>query len=332
MGVTGTRCAACGLPLHFDHYVPDASGSGLKIYRGSQPDGGHTWAPGENPVRFGAEHEWLRDAVAVMYGDGGVVEGPVEDGVLDDPKLKRKVFIVDEDEGVGYHRRCWVLAGQPTLADGALRGSGTHGWSLLSVYDGQLFELREYIDDGHAWALADPNGSAESRARIESVIAQAKRAPDKGATVKDVLEADRGWDGVTLRHPQTGKRTDQIHYRRDLTAAVDRSGYEHLVWLMKEYDGDSDRMPSAAVRASLEAFELRLKQAIEANAAAVLLMCTVGRGQCQYLIYAKDEKATCATIDALPGRDDPKPASYDNERDPEWKVYFGQMDPRRYLG
>lgn len=84
MGVIGTSCQLCNLPLHFDHYVRSPSLGMYKIFRSSNgPAGGHTWEPDERPVHFDArEHAWLCDAVAVRRHPPGIVAGAVEDGTL----------------------------------------------------------------------------------------------------------------------------------------------------------------------------------------------------------------------------------------------------------
>jgi hypothetical protein len=55
-------------------------------------------------------------------------------------------------------------------------------------------------------------------------------------------------------------------------------------------------------------------------------MVTIGQGQMQLVMQARDEATTRAQIEALPrGR---VPLSFDNERDEAWKIYFTQLAPR----
>jgi hypothetical protein len=43
------------------------------------------------------------------------------------------------------------------------------------------------------------------------------------------------------------------------------------------------------------------------------------------VIYARDELATRARIEALEGLNEPFPSEFDDERDPEWAVYLDQV-------
>ena len=336
MGVMGTYCRVCGLPVQHDHYVQQSGGGGFKIYRGGEADGGHTWAADESPVRFGPQHQWLQKAVAVSRDDDGeVFTGVAHDGVVTDAERGETTFVGNGDEDAWvFHLACWQLIGSPSGIAPEAIARNTHEWSMVSPYAGQLFDFAALLDDGKGWMLDDPSGSERSRARIEASIAATKLGGpvyQRGTTVGEVLAADRGWEGRLLRNPKTDERSDFVRYRFDVRAElVDRASYPALVWLMKEYDGDG--LPSGEVLQQLETFERALKSAVETDAAAILVLATVGHGQGQYLIYARDEKTTCALIDALPGRDVPTVADFDNEIDPEWKVYFDQMDPRRYFG
>src|SRR5262245_28464845 len=237
MGVTGSWCQLCRLPLQHDHYVPELGGGMLKIYRGSEPNGGHRWEDGERVVRPGHEHAWLADAVAVPP-EGPVLRGAVQDGTLVDRDSGETAFIWDgDDEAYAYHHHCWEVIGSPATMMVCPGGRGTHGWAVVEAYTGQLFELATYVDHGHAWALVDPRREPRSRERIATIAAQAllpmpSKWPDR---VADVIALDRGWRGKARydadMQPQYMLR-DRIDARPEL---VDLADYGTLVWAMKEY-------------------------------------------------------------------------------------------------
>jgi hypothetical protein len=321
MGVIGTSCQLCNLPLNHDHYVPSASLGMLKIYRSSSPGGGHDWEPGERVVPFTAEHAWLCDAVAVLH-DGRVVAGRVEDGALEADGESH--FVDDADEGYAYHRWCHELLGGEVATSIA-----THAWAQVQTYAGQLFEYQDLIAHGKAWMLVDPRTDSDdgrrSRARIDAIREQARlRMPRRNTpTVAELLASDRGWRGSMLRTDHAPRHI--LRYRDNVHPELDCAAYPALVWAMKEY---GEGMPDPATLAEVEAYEVALKAAVERDAAAILIMTTIGDGQAQFIIQARDEAATVAAITALPSGSHAKPVDFDNEADPAWKVYFTTMSPR----
>jgi hypothetical protein len=343
MGVTGSHCQLCRLPLQHDHYVRAANASHFKIYRGTggtEKNGGHTWEAGERVVVFGPEHAWLTDAIGLGRSDAGValVEGPVSDGILTDRTTGAEVFVGEGDEdALTYHRYCWEQFGAPREAGAAHRsprGHGTYGWAVIGAFGGQLFELAELIDGGLAWTLVDPRGDSPdattSRARIAGLLADTSRGdPPRGPppSIAHLLAVDRDWNAAILR--KDGVSRSLIHYRDDLHPALDRSAYSTLVWAMTEYGGTG--LPDATTGAALAEYEAALKAAVETNATAILVMSTAGDGQAQWLIYSKDEGATRAAIDSLPRGASLAAIEYDNTNDPTWAAFFDEMNPRRYL-
>lgn len=341
MGVTGSHCQLCRLPLQHDHYVRAASEPRFKIYRGTTPNGGHTWEAGERVVAFGPEHAWVMDAIGLMRSDAGpaLVEGPVSDGVLVDRTTGVEVFVGEGDEdALTYHRYCWEQFGAPGEAGAAgqsPRAQGTYGWAVIGAFGGQLFELGELVDGGLAWTLVDPRGDSpdarRSRARIAGLLADTSRGdPPRGPppSVARILEVDRDWSGAILR--KDGAARSLIHYRDDLHPGLDRSAYPTLVWAMTEYGGTG--VPDATTGAALVEYEAALKASVEATATGILVMSTAGDGQAQWLVYSRDEAATRAAIDSIPHGASLAAVEYDNTNDPTWAAFFDEMNPRRYLG
>ena len=114
MGVTGTSCQICNMPVQQDHYIP-ANGM-FMIYRGVPID-----RDTEPIFPFGPEHEWLKQAVALRVSPGDepqVLEGEIHDGWLEGPDGEDGVMVWDGvDERAALHSACWTLAGKPEWAD-----------------------------------------------------------------------------------------------------------------------------------------------------------------------------------------------------------------------
>ncbi len=303
----------------------------LQIYRTGLPGGGHEFEPGQRVVLFSSEHAWLCDAVAIpRHGTTtGVLHGTVEDGVLTDRNTGANSFIWKGDEdALAFHSWCWKRMGEPSTEAAATRAIGLHAWAVVATYDGQLFEHAEFRDHGYAWMLEDPDRSPRSRARIEAVLgrARSRAAPvAKHATVRDVVAAEQGWTGVTLRD---GDHTPvhQVHHRVDVHSELDTASYPTLVWAMVEYV--VPRLPSGDAMQALADYETAVIAAVERDAAAIVLMTTLGADQTQYLIQARDEAATRAAIEALPTPAGTKAVDFDNAQDPAWSNFFTEMDPR----
>ena len=159
MGVMGTWCQLCGLPVQHDHYVPDGSGHGLKIYRQGSEDGGHQWEDNEKPMKFGPEHQWLKDAVAIARDDDdgpAVLHGVAQDGNFEDANGEDSVFVANGDEDAYvFHAVCWKAMGKPAPVEPEQIANRTHRFSLQGPYQQQLFDVRTFVDDGKAWAFAE---------------------------------------------------------------------------------------------------------------------------------------------------------------------------------
>lgn len=333
MGVHGTYCQLCALPLNHDHYVE--SGMMLKIYRSGQPDGGHTWEPGEAPFRFGPEHAWLCRGVALPHGEPGVVlRGTVSDGAFRDEALGRMELVFEgDDDGRAYHAWCYDAIGAPTSSRDAPVARGAHAWSSVGAYHAQLFEIATFARDGLAWMLEDPAGdtpnAARSRARIAALAADARRIGPRFTepvprSIADVLAQDRDWEARMFRN---GARRELLRLRFAPRPELDVHTYPAMVWLVREYAGDAEGLPPPPLRDTRLAFEEQLKAAVEADGAAILVASMIGGtdDRLQYMMYARDADATMAAIAGV----DPSIVAddYANEDDPQWNILFREVRP-----
>jgi hypothetical protein len=283
MGVTGTFCVVCGLPVEHDHYVP--SSGMFKIYRGSRPGGGHEWEPDEDPFRFGPEHAWLRACVA-LSDDPAVPprHGTVEDADLTVTGTSEQVFVADEPgELAPLHAHCWRLLGQPGSSAQLPVLGGSHTGALLARYQQQLFDFRELRDDGKGWMLEDPTGSssgaARSAARLRALIAAAKPGRPQGppaASVAEVLANDDRWGVELFGAPSAPSQLVLRRLRIDVRRGLDVSGYPDLVWLIKPYDAGAGGPPAGPMMDALDRFEVSLKASVEGDGAAVLVCVLQG--------------------------------------------------------
>lgn len=341
MGVIGTYCGLCALPVQHDHYVPEAEGGGmLRIYRGSLPGGSSApWAPGEDVFALGPAHAWLEDAVAVrLHGDGPVLaRGAVEDGHLRDRATGQALSVGDGlDTYVALHHACWARMGSPPTRDGVVTAFGSHGWAMVEPYQGQLFDFAELRDHGKGWMLVDPRGDGDeakrSHARIDRMY-QAERhgrpaSARRATTIPEVLAADGAWTAQMLRDEE-GDAQGMVRYRKNVRLGMDVAGYPTMVWLTKPYAADARGRPDAAGRAALDALELRLKDAAEAGGAAILVMVLIDQGTAEFILYAREEEPTCTVVETLPGVDEGIESTYSAAHDPEWRTYFEKMAPSR---
>eukprot|EP00747_Dinoflagellata_sp_TGD_P194740 gnl/TRDRNA2_/TRDRNA2_62512_c0_seq1.p1 gnl/TRDRNA2_/TRDRNA2_62512_c0~~gnl/TRDRNA2_/TRDRNA2_62512_c0_seq1.p1 ORF type:complete len:307 (-),score=51.06 gnl/TRDRNA2_/TRDRNA2_62512_c0_seq1:266-1186(-) len=186
MGVFGTFCQICGMPLQHNCFIPDPSDAGADeqcrrylIYRGSQ-GGGTVSAPAFISMTL---HAWLLDVVALRHHEAeepqvyrcrhGVQDGDIklEDGRTIDLEL-------GDGDRFGIHERCWQLAGYAERADLAFIKCSV-GWRQLeSRFHAQLFDFERLLAEGSAWMLADPGldteEASQNRTRIEGLIAEGR--------------------------------------------------------------------------------------------------------------------------------------------------------------
>lgn len=321
MGVHATYCQLCGLPAQHDHYVPEAGGGMLKIYRGESPGGGHTWADGETPFPFAAEHAWLRDAVALCVRPERVLRGTLTDGVLTQAGGAREYVGDGADDALVFHHACWARVGRPQAWGEARTARGTHGFAQVEPYHGQLFEFAELASDGKAWMLEDPATSPRSAGRLDALGAAARGGRrERPATVEALLREDSDWRAVTAR--------DAAHVRQAIVryraraSEVDHAGYADAVWVDKAF------APAPGTLAELEQLEQELKAAAEADAQAALVSVILAADAAHYLFYARDGEATLARFEALPRLDVVAESGIGTQADPGWELHAERLGRR----
>lgn len=175
MGVFGTFCQICALPVQHNCYVPH--GEMYAIYRGTEsyPE---TYPKPAFP--FGPEHAWLRKAIGLRERpetEPKVVRGEVQDGTLETTDGGYYEVIPDEGDYLAIHEYCYGAAGEPEWAEIAWI-EGSEFWQSLEPYHGQLFDFQGLMDKGLAWITVDPNSDTDdgrrSRGRIAQILKQAK--------------------------------------------------------------------------------------------------------------------------------------------------------------
>jgi hypothetical protein len=344
MSVVGSYCCLCGLPLQHDHYVisPGDIGHFLKIYRGCEPSGGHEWEKGERPFPFAAEHEWVAYAVGLARFDDepSLLVGTVTDGRLTDAEGVHSAAVYSGCyDYAAFHQVCWQMMGSPRRASDAwysvmdeerrsLKGIGTYEWSLIASYHEQLFDVFSLERDGRAWLLTDPRGTspaaAHSRARIEAALRTAKRRASPHdrlelSTVLDTVREDCDWYG-RANTDDSGRRIQVIRTRQSARPNLERTGYDHLVWMMTEYDG-ADLLAHADLDAALQ-LEAAVKHAIEQDQHGILVAGAVTANRAQYVMQTKDGAEARRRIEALPESHLPLRTEFEFEVDPSWSSTF----------
>lgn len=321
MGVSATYCQLCGLPVQHDHYVPEAGGGLLKIYRGSSPGGGHAWAPGEAPFPFGAEHAWLRNAVALCPRPDRVLRGTCCDGVLTQASGAHEYVGDGAEDGLVFHHACWERLGRPQAWADARTARGTHAFAQVAPYQEQLFEFAELAADGQAWLLEDPATSARSAERLAALVREARSSGgDEATTVEALVRADADWHAVTTRGD--GHVREAIVRFRARALDVDHAGYADAVWVDKAF------APAPGTLAELEQLERELKAVAEEDAQAVLVSVILAADAAHYLFYARDGEATLSRVEAWPRLDVVAESGIGTQADPSWRMHAERLGRR----
>lgn len=151
MSVMATYCQICGMPVHWDHYVPRSNGL-LAIFRGGRAE--------TSLVPFGPEHEWLKRAVGVRTCDDQepeIVRGEVHDGGFEHEDGFTGTGVEDR---AALHEVCWNFAERPDAWD-----RSEEPFPEFQAYRRPLFDFATFLRDGHGWLLSDPRSAAGRRAR-----------------------------------------------------------------------------------------------------------------------------------------------------------------------
>jgi hypothetical protein len=173
MGVMGTFCQICEMPVQHDHYFPLEPESLWGIYRGKDPSSSKGF------ITFGPEHDWLKDAIGLKIKPEQspiFIECPVEDGVFyvaqsgEQPTEPcENVFVFEgNEERMAMHRVCYELAGHPECwsPSGNIPAS-----KILGPYKGQLFDFWTLMGNGLGWTMVDPSEpSAEGRQNRDRIL------------------------------------------------------------------------------------------------------------------------------------------------------------------
>jgi hypothetical protein len=126
--------------------------------------------------KFSAEHDWLKDAVALRLKESSspqIIEGKVHDGSFDSKNSDEGYVMDGVYDRAALHRACWELSGQKEWQ--VIAGiAGSPEWKKLKKYHEQLFNFVELAKDGFAWMLADPTldqaESQKNRQRIQAML------------------------------------------------------------------------------------------------------------------------------------------------------------------
>lgn len=173
MGVFGTFCQICAMPVQHHCYVPMEGGM-LSIYRGEEERSPSHPKPN---FPFGPEHSWLVKVVALRLDAGDdpdVIHGAVESGVVWVGDYEEE-YEVDEglSERAALHEKCWELSKKKEWSE-LSHCRESQAWQDLHRYHGQLFEYDQLHEDGLTWMTADPSSGTEdgvkNRERILRII------------------------------------------------------------------------------------------------------------------------------------------------------------------
>jgi hypothetical protein len=320
--IRGSFCEVCAVAVGHLLYIPPPELKLLKI--------------GDPSMQFGPEHAWLKAAIAVPSLLGQPLpRGEVFDGTL---TTADKAEVPLSEGFVTLHECCWRLAGEPKSAEAVPRTSGLHSRALVEAYryfgvEG-AFDYRGACDNGKGWLLCDPDGTTpeaqRSRAHIVQLIEASRTRGQTGQTpaanVADLLRTD------AVRTFAVGEVDDRaiVRYRGDITRGLDVSGYPTMFRVIRAYEPGGGR-PFGPHMDAIDQFEIALRAAVEEGAAAVLTSAIVMNcSRAQYILYARNEGATRATIEALAAQQN---SSLETEyvviHDPRWAVYFDQVWPER---
>ena len=314
MGVMGSFCQLCALPVQHAQYVrepnPGPGMSGLlRIVRGmSVPKGGFA---------LDERHAWLADAVVVAAasqdgGDDEVVRGRIEDGWIEG-RDDIEVYSGSECGAVTYHHACWIRLGSPRRIADTRAINGSYTWSTLEVHHGQLFEFRELEIDGRAWMLEDPASSAPSAARLDELIALARGPHERrerftpGSTQRI---GDAGWSGYVVRSG-SGGRLAVVRARKYSTDA-EREEFPNSVLMVKDFP------PSSRIQPAHEALALAFKALVDEDGSSIMTCARFRADHLALHAYARDGDALVDRIDKLPGLDEGDEAKLASRPDAAW--------------
>lgn len=181
MGVFGSFCQICGMPLQHNCYVRDPNDARLaRIYRGPESQGMDP-PPFLDPVA----HAWLLHVVALRTSPSeepqvyttraGVQDGDLtlEDGQTVDVEL-------GDGDRFGLHDCCWRLAGC-VERDVLVHIANGEAWKdIQAKFHAQLFDFERLVEEGCAWMLACPDAQTgdgrRNRVRIETILAASSPA------------------------------------------------------------------------------------------------------------------------------------------------------------
>lgn len=298
MGVMGTVCQICGMPVQHDHYVGEVESGLIGIYRGH---GTSTYPP---VFPFAREHEWLQQAVAVPGEDGETLaRGFVEDGSLTDAAGDTYFVLDGYDEHGAFHEACWRLAGLPTTYEELRPVTYLHELTYLKRYQGQLFDFQGLQADGKDWMLLDPDLPAgqRNRARIEALLRKGMGAmPEGNAETAAELRASELW-----AYEPTGN--GHWRYRLNFDRSIMTSAFPIKLWV---------KLPVA------EGPQLELWESEFLGAEDVILLATEStEGQVRFYAYARSPEAAERACQA-PG------AELELAEELGWASYFDEVAPR----
>lgn len=301
MGVMGTYCQLCGMPVQHDHYVKTERENYYAIYRQTNHPAGH--------FPLGPEHAWLLEAMAI--GDGQAHQGLCEDGYIRTAQGNRCEVMDGYEEYSALHKACWEILGKPTDTGAVYFFGQRHDQLYRRQYHRQLFDFEKLVVDQRGWMLVDPNSEA-GQANRERILAIAQAAePMRGPkSVSDLWSSDR-WNEKYIEKKRA-------RYRIQLPKQLDRQGFSQSVWITFP--------PPEAME--LEKLQQGFFQALHQQKLAVALSSIVDAKEVVWTVYAPAVEPVKTVLGGLAPS---LTAEWDVQEDPDWADFYqniqSQLEP-----
>ncbi len=116
-----------------------------------------------------------------------------------------------------------------------------------------------------------------------------------------------------------------IRFRNELTPDSGIFNHSQLIRIYWDYTQHESGMPSTDESQSMEVFENRLVDALEADLSGVLSAVITTDGYREWVWYCLSTEVFAERLHNMPQEADPYPIEIETEKDPKWSYFFNQV-------
>jgi hypothetical protein len=146
---------------------------------------------------------------------------------------------------------------------------------------------------------------------------------------KEEVAADlKAWSVVTLDNPES-REAAVLRVRMEKPADPAVAAFAIAISIRWSYAAGESPFPSDEVKKDMDRFEEAIDRLTWKNGFAELVLVSTGRGEREWLFYARDHARFMKALNHLMADQPPFPIRIEHQEDPDWRAWRDVVEPLR---